>query len=67
MNDAKPEKGHDDGVNRSARPDLDAEEYRDGEFYKPISTREYFKLFGYCLLVLVVIAVGMVVVTSYTA
>lgn len=34
----------------SKRPDLDSEEYRDGAFYKPISTREYFKVLGYCLI-----------------
>ena len=42
----------------NTRPDLDGEEYRDGAFYKPISTREYFKLFGYCLLGLIVVGLS---------
>lgn len=48
--------GHDS--NSSKRADLEGEEYRDSTFYKPISSREYFKLLGYCVVGL--LAVGLV-------
>ncbi len=40
------------------RSDLDGEEYRDASFYKPISTREYFALLGYCTFGLVVVGLS---------
>ena len=48
------------GTNTQTRSDLDGEEYRDGAFYKPISTREYFKLLGYCLIGLAVIGLFLI-------
>ncbi len=42
------------------RSDLDGEEYRDASFYQPISTREYFKLLGYCVIVLAIIGFSII-------
>ena len=55
MNDVEPAKNSSEDTHTGTRPDLDGEEWRDSSFYKPISTREYFKLLGYCMLGLVVV------------
>jgi hypothetical protein len=53
--------------NMPKRPDLDGEGYRDSTHYRPISTREYFKVLFYCTLgffalVLLIILYAVVIV-----
>ena len=45
------------------RPDLDGEENRDSTHYKPISTREYFKVLFYCLIGLVAVVLVIILFT----
>ena len=49
------------------RPDLDAEEYRDGAFYEPISVREYFKLLRYCITGFIVILICLSLFSAFTS
>ena len=51
----------------TVRPDLDAEEYRDGAFYKPISVREYFKLLRYCITGFIVILICLSLFSAFAS
>ena len=47
----------------SDRPDLEGEEYRDSTHYKPISTREYFKVLVYCVIGLIAVVLAIFLFT----
>lgn len=64
MEDSKTTKNG--SADTGIRPDLEGEEYRDGEFYKPISTREYFKLLGYCVIGFIIIGLAFVLFAILT-
>ena len=52
-------------ADNTARPDLDAEEYRDGAFYEPISVREYFKFLRYCIIGFIFVLICLLLFSTY--
>ena len=63
MNDQDTDERTGTGSDISERPDLDGEEYRDSTHYKPISTREYFKVLFYCVVGLAAVVLVVILFT----
>jgi hypothetical protein len=63
MNDQDTGKRTGIGFDMSDRPDLEGEEYRDSTHYKPISTREYFKVLVYCVIGLIAVVLAIFLFT----
>ena len=63
MNDQDADERTGTGSDSSERPDLDGEEHRDSTHYKPISTREYFKVLFYCVIGLVAVVLIVILFT----
>lgn len=63
MSDQDTDERSGTGSDISERPELNGEEYRDSTYYKPISTREYFKILFYCVIGLVAVVLVVILFT----